>query len=194
MKVTIPSGEAMLKFVNLWSIVIVALCCSTASIDAKEAPALTTQHGTPFQFEQLKGKPSVVHFGFTHCPVICPTTLNEVANYMAKLGSDADKINFVFVSVDPERDTKDVLKEYIGYFDGRIIGVTGTEAGIRGLADRFGTTYEKRPMPDGGYEMAHVVYGYLLDAAGKQVGTLYLGSESLPKVVLDKIRKLVSGS
>ena len=194
MKVTIPSLDVVFKFAGLYSVALIALCWSSASIDAKDAPALTTQHGSTFQFDKLKGKPSVVHFGFTHCPVICPTTLNEIANYMKRLGSDADEINFVFVSVDPERDTKDVLKEYIGYFDARIIGVTGTPPGIRKLADRLGTTYEKRRMPDGGYEMAHAIFGYLLDRTGKQVGTLYLGAESNPKNVLQKLRKLIAGS
>ncbi len=176
------------------AILLCTLCITVVQAADNRQPTLvelTNQHGLPFKFDDLLGKPSVVHFGFTSCPVICPTMLNGVAIYMEKLGLHADKFNFVFVSVDPERDTSDVLKEYIGYFDKRIIGVTGSAQGIARLADRFNTNYEKRASSGGGYEMAHVIFAYLLDRTGKKSGTLYMGAESNRKVVMRKLTALI---
>ena len=156
-----------------------------------ESLRLTDQHGNVFKLEDLKGKPSVVNFGFTHCPVVCPTMLSGVSFYMNKLSNRADNINFVFVSVDPERDTAKVLKEYIGNFDDRIIGVTGTSEGIANLAKVFDTKYEKRTVDGDSYEMAHVIFAYLLDKTGKKVGTLYTGSDANPKFVMKRLTKLL---
>ena len=183
----------------LRTLCVIALCMFSLSIaraaDTKQLASgrhpLMNQHGEPFELAHLRGKPSVVHFGFTNCPVVCPTMLNGVAVYMQKLGKRADQFNFVFVSVDPERDTTEVLRQYIGYFDERIIGVTGSADGIARLAERFGTKYEKRAAEGGGYEMAHVIFAYLLDKAGKKSGTLYMGSESNQRVVMKKLTALI---
>jgi protein SCO1/2 len=124
------------------------------------SPSLIDQNGRQVSLNRFLGKPTVVHFGFTHCPVICPTTLYEIAEHLAALGEQSSKVNFVFVTVDPERDTAGVLKSYISSFDERIIGITGSVAAIDGLAKHFGATYAKRPAGET-YYMDHVVYGFL---------------------------------
>lgn len=164
---------------------------SGTSPRASKTPRLTDQYGKVFKLDDLKGKPSVVNFGFTLCPVVCPTMLSGVSFYMNKLAKRADDINFVFVSVDPERDTAEVLKEYIGNFDDRIIGVTGTSEGIADLAKVFDTKYEKRAVDGASYEMAHVIFAYLLDKTGKKVGTLYTGSDANPRFVMERLTKLL---
>ncbi len=188
-----------IDMVVVWTICVMAALISSAVVAptlsadqlASAQRSLTNQHGKRFKLEDLRGKPSVVHFGFTSCAVVCPTMLNGIADYMRKLGERAQRLNFVFVSVDPERDTAATLKEYIGHFDGRIIGVTGSPSGIAALADAFGARYEKRAIEGGGYEVAHVIFAYLLDKSGNKVGTLYMGSESKSDAVMEKLNGLI---
>ena len=151
---------------------------------------LTDQHGVPLTRSRLFGKPAVVHFGFTHCPVVCPTTLNEVALLMERLGPKVDRINFLFITVDPERDTADVLKTYVGHFDKRIVGVTGSGKAISAMARSFGTSFAKRPHEDG-YNMDHAIYAFLKDARWRTVGTLYLGAGANRKLVGARIEALL---
>lgn len=154
---------------------------------------LTDQHGVPLSTARLLGRPAVVHFGFTHCPVVCPTTLNEVALLMERLGPKADQINFLFITVDPKRDTADVLKTYVNHFDKRIIGVTGSEKAISAVARSFGTSFAKRPHEDG-YNMDHAIYAFLKDRRWGTVGTLYLGSGANQKLVKTRINALLAAS
>ncbi|MGI9425364.1 MAG: SCO family protein [Hyphomicrobiaceae bacterium] len=174
----------------------VTFAVSPATSDDKASTAngfvegLIDQHGRPVAAKRLLGKPTVFHFGFTHCPVVCPTTLNEVATLMADLGPRADRLNFVFITVDPERDTASVLKTYIGYFDERIIGLTGSEKAIAAIAKSFKTTYAKRPHEDG-YNMDHAIFAYLTDRSLRMVSTLYIGSGANRNLVRKRIDKLL---
>lgn len=152
---------------------------------------LQDQNGHTVTERTLAGKPSVIHFGFTHCPVICPTTLYETAEYMKVLGEQSAHINFVFVSVDPERDTPDVLNAYIGSFDERIIGLTGDEGQIAALARSLGASYARQKLPDGTYTMEHTVYAFLMDRHWRKVGTIFMGSESNSKRVVERLRGLL---
>lgn len=151
---------------------------------------LIDQNGDSVSHHRFAGKPTLVHFGFTYCPEVCPTTLNEVATLMAKLGPDAERLNFVFVTVDPARDTADVLKNYISYFDERITGLTGSEKAIAALAKSFNTTYAKRPY-DGGYSMDHAIFAYLKDSKWRTVGTLYMGAGANRDFVMKKLGPLL---
>ncbi|MEL6871670.1 MAG: SCO family protein, partial [Pseudomonadota bacterium] len=98
---------------------------------------LTDQTGKPFSTEQLKGKPYLVFFGFTHCPDVCPTTLMEVTNHMADPAIKDSGLRALFVSVDPSRDTPELLKTYLSNFDPGIVGLTGTEEEIAEVAKKF---------------------------------------------------------
>jgi len=154
---------------------------------------LIDQHGAPVKAQRLVGKPSIVHFGFTHCPEVCPTTLNAVAGLMQQLGELADQINFVFVTVDPERDTADVLKQYIAHFDNRIIALTGSTEAIAAVARAFKTSFAKRPNKDGsGYSMDHAIFAFLKDRNWKTVSTLYLGSGANRELVKKRLKGLLS--
>ena len=111
----------------------------------------------------LKGRPTVMYFGYTFCPEVCPTTLTELAQWMRMLGPDADKLNYVFVTVDPERDTPKVMHDYVSAFDPRIRGFTGTPDQIAKVTSEYRVYYKRIPTSDGGYAIDHTAGLYLMD-------------------------------
>lgn len=115
----------------------------------------------------LQGKPSVIYFGFTYCPEICPTTLTAMTQWIKALGPDADKLNFAFVTIDPERDTPAQMKLYLSAFDPHIRGLTGTTAQVARIAKAYGVYYQKVPIVGGGYTMDHSTAVYLMDSRGR---------------------------
>ena len=137
----------------------------------------------------LQGKPSVIYFGFTYCPEACPTTLMAMGNWIKDLGPDADKLNFVFVTIDPERDTPAQMKLYLSAFDPRIRGFTGTPSQIARIAHAYGVYYQKVKLPGGGYTMDHSTVVYLMDAAGKHANVI--AYEETPAQAEGKLRALV---
>jgi protein SCO1 len=162
----------------------------TASVGG--AFELTDQDGRSVTEHDLIGKPTVIFFGFTYCPDICPTTLLEMSNWMKELGSDADKLNVVFVSVDSERDTPSQLKLYLSSFDPRIRGFTGTEAQIKTITKAYRVYYKRVPLDKGDYTYDHSSVIYLMDAANKYVGLLNYKTES--KEAVGALRQLASAS
>lgn len=120
----------------------------------------------------LIDQPSMVSFGFTYCPDVCPTTLADISGWLEELGEDADRVNVVFVSIDPERDTPDKMAEYVAAFDPRIRGWTGPPEEIARTAKGFRVTYEKVPRDGGDYVMNHTASVFLYDAAGDFVSTI----------------------
>ena len=147
---------------------------------------LTAQDGSRFSSSRLEGKPYAIFFGFTQCPDICPTTLLDVTNHMKDLGPKADRMNVVFVSVDPERDTPEHMKTYMASFDPRIIALTGTPAEIAAIARSFRIIYEKVPTSSG-YTINHSASVMLLDSAGKFAGTMSF--QEPPATQLEKLRR-----
>lgn len=147
---------------------------------------LTAQDGSRFSSSRLEGKPYAIFFGFTQCPDICPTTLLDVTNHMKDLGPKADRMNVVFVSVDPERDTSEHMKTYMASFDPRIIALTGTPAEIAAIARSFRIIYEKVPTSSG-YTINHSASVMLLDSAGKFAGTMSF--QEPPATQLEKLRR-----
>jgi protein SCO1/2 len=134
---------------------------------------LTDTDGNRFSSASLAGKPYAIFFGFTNCPDICPTTLLEMTNHLKALGANADGLNVLFVSVDPERDTPEHLKLYLSAFDPRIIGLTGTNDEVAKVAKSYRVFYEKVPSKDGtDYTMNHTASVYLMDKTGNLVSTL----------------------
>ncbi|WP_112662421.1 SCO family protein [Microvirga flavescens] len=127
---------------------------------------LTDQNSKPFSSESLKGKPFAIFFGFTHCPDVCPTTLYDLTQDMTALGPDADKLNVVFVTVDPARDDPALMKTYLSSFDPRIIGLTGTEEEIAAVAKAYRIFYRKVPT-ESGYTMDHTATIFLMDSKGQ---------------------------
>jgi protein SCO1/2 len=145
--------------------------------------------GTPITDKDLAGKAHAIFFGFTHCPEVCPTTLYEAAGWLEKLGPDADKFNIYFVTVDPERDTPEVIKDYVASFDPRITGITGAPDKIAKVISDY-RVYAKRVELEGGdYTMDHTATVYLINADGSFAGTIAYNEN--PDVALEKLRKLI---
>jgi len=138
---------------------------------------LTGEDGETVTEQDLLGKPTVIYFGFTYCPDVCPTTLYELTGLIERLGEKADKLNFVFVSVDWERDKPEDLKRYTSAFDQRIRGLTGTEEEIDEIARAYKIYYRRVPTDDG-YTIDHTASVFLMDKYGKFVGTLAYGEDA----------------
>lgn len=155
--------------------------------------ALTDQHGATVTEAALKGHPSLIYFGYTFCPDVCPTTLFDAANWMKELGPDADRLRFYFITVDPERDTREVIAEYLTAFDPRMIGLTGSRHAVDKALSAFRIYSRKVPADSGGnYTMDHNASVYMFDAEGRFAGTI--AYQEPENEVLPKIRKLIAGS
>ncbi|CAH1656378.1 SCO family protein [Chelatococcus asaccharovorans] len=129
---------------------------------------LTSQDGRTVTEKDLRGAPFLVFFGFTHCPDVCPTTLFEASELLRAAGSQGDKLRILFVTVDPERDTPEVMKSYLSAFDPRIIGLSGSPEAIAAIVKSYKVYARKVPTSDG-YTMDHTAMVYLMDAKGRFV-------------------------
>lgn len=152
---------------------------------------LVDNRGAPVSEAIFRGKPSVTLFGYTHCPDICPTGLMQMTDWAEKLGADADRLSFIFVTVDPERDTPEVMDEYVSAFSPRIIGISGPPEKVHAMVKDYHIYYRKVPADDGDYTMDHAASMVLQDADGDFVGTI-APSESA-EAGLAKLRRLVAG-
>ncbi len=135
---------------------------------------LTDQNGRTLTEQDLTGRPFLVFFGFTHCPDVCPTTLSDVSEIMVKLGPDADRVGALFITVDPERDTPDKLKDYLANFDPHLKGLTGDPAAIAAVAKSYRVYMKKVPLDSGDYTMDHTALVYLMDKQGRFVAPFNL--------------------
>ena len=135
---------------------------------------LTDQNGQTVSEQDFKGHPFLVFFGFTHCPDVCPTTLFEVSEILRSLGPDADRTRAVFITVDPERDTPAVMKDYLSSFDPHLSGLTGDPAAVAAVAKAYRVYYKKVPLDQGGYTMDHTAIVYLMDKDGRFVAPFNL--------------------
>ena len=128
---------------------------------------LTDMNGQVRDQSSFAGKVQLVFFGFARCPDICPTSLSELSEAMKLLGPDADRVQVLLVTVDPERDTPDMLRQYLSAFDPRFMGLTGTPEQVRQAASSFKAFYSKVSRPGGDYTMDHSASFYLLDRKGE---------------------------
>ncbi|HEY0329031.1 MAG TPA: SCO family protein [Rhodopseudomonas sp.] len=135
---------------------------------------LTDQSGQTVTEQSLKGKPTLIFFGFTHCPDVCPTSLFEISEVLRAMGKDADRVNAYFVSVDPGRDTQAAMKEYLSSFDPHLKGLTGDDAAVAKVISGFRVYARKVPLKDGDYTMDHTALIYLMDRDGKFVAPFNL--------------------
>ena len=138
------------------------------------------------------GHPSMLFFGYTHCPDVCPTTMAEMANWFETLGPDAKDLKAYFVTVDPERDTPELLGNYVSWVSDRITGITGKREEINKIISAWGVVAEKVPSSDGSYTMNHTASIFLLDKAGKFTGTIAYQEDT--ETALEKIRRLIGES
>lgn len=150
---------------------------------------LTSEDGTPFDSRSLAGRPFALYFGFTHCPDVCPTAMYEMSLLLKDLGPAAKEFRVLFVTVDPERDTAELLKAYTDGFDERIVGLTGTPEAVAGVAKSYRAFYRKVPLDAGSYTMDHTASIYLMGPDGRFAGTLGYGEAH--ESALAKLRRLI---
>ncbi len=155
--------------------------------------ALTDHTGKARTLADFHGKVAVVFFGYTRCPDVCPTTMVELKEVMRKLGPDADRVQVLFITLDPERDTQQVLAQYVPAFDPRFLGLYGDSATTLKTAKDFKVFYEKRPAASGdSYTVDHTAASYVFDPAGKL--RLYAKQDMLSTTLADDIRTLLKES
>lgn len=149
---------------------------------------LVDEDGAPISEAAFRGHPSAVFFGYTHCPEVCPTTLFELDGWLKKLGPEGKDVKAYLVTVDPERDTPQVLKTYIGNVSDRIVGISGNPDNVRTMLKSFGVYYRRVEGDDGDYTMDHMASILLLDSAGDLAGTIAYGEN--PDTALAKLKRL----
>ena len=153
--------------------------------------SLTDQDGREVGPETLIGQPSMIFFGFTYCPDVCPTTLSDISGWLDELGPDAEKLTTVFITVDPNRDTVETMAEYVSFFHPQIQGWTGAPDQIAAVVEGFRATYERVEDAEGGYSMNHTAGVFLFDATGRFVSIIdYHQSREF---AVPKIRRAMQG-
>ncbi len=129
--------------------------------------ALTDHQGRPRTLADYKGKVVIVFFGYTQCPDVCPTTMSEIAAVKAALGADGERVQGLFISVDPERDTASILKDYMSGFDKSFVALRGTPEQTQAVAKEFKIYYARVPTKSGSYLMDHSAGSYVYDPQGR---------------------------
>ena len=152
---------------------------------------LIDHNGQVFKRTTLKNKPSLLFFGFTNCPEICPTTLADLSEITKEVTSSVDAINIIFVTLDPKRDNKEHLKDYVQYFDSNIIGVTGDKIEIKKFAENWGVFYESINTSNNSYTINHTATVFMIDALGNFRGTISWGENKASMIQkINNLRKL----
>jgi protein SCO1/2 len=152
--------------------------------------ALTDHNGKPRTLADFRGKAVVVFFGYTQCPDVCPTTLAALAESMKQLGPDADRVQVLFVTVDPERDTRELLSQYVPAFDPRFLGLFGDADATARVAKEFKIVYQKQPGTSAGsYTMDHSAGTYVFDPQGRL--RLFVGLTQGPDVFTHDLREIL---
>ena len=152
--------------------------------------SLVDQNGKTVTDADLKGKWSLVYFGFTHCPDACPTALNDIAIALDQLGLKREAVRPVFITVDPERDTPEVLKDYVASFDAPILALSGSPEEIARAAKAYRVYYAKHPEAGGDYSMDHSSVIYVMDPEGRF--TASFTHQSTPEEIAERLKKLLA--
>lgn len=139
---------------------------------------LVDQNGAEITQAAFTGHPTALFFGFTNCPEICPTTLFELDGWLKQIGDEGKDINAYFISIDPERDTQQVMKDYVSAVSQRIVGITGEPAKVAEMAKAYGIYFKKVELDTGGYTMDHTASVLLLDRRGEFGGTIAYGESA----------------
>ncbi|UJQ95794.1 SCO family protein [Mariluticola halotolerans] len=192
------SGLARLRFI-LWGLVVIVGLGATVLylVRPPERPvglyggtfSLSATTGGTFTQNDLKGVPSLIFFGYTYCPDVCPTTLAESTGWRQRLNLTPDGLRIIFVTVDPERDTLEALTTYLSGFGGQVIGLTGTEAEVEATKKAFGVISEKVENESSTeYLVNHTASVFMIDADGRFDGTIAYGEPT--DTALAKVSKL----
>ncbi len=160
-------------------------------LDYAKGFTLTDHTGKPRTLADFKGKAVVVFFGYTQCPDVCPTTMAEMATVMQKLGPLADQVQVLFITLDPERDTQELLANYVPAFDKRFLGLRGTPEQTAKTAKEFKVFYSKVPGTDpGSYTIDHTAGSYVFDRDGRL--RLFIRHGQGPDPIVHDLRALLS--
>lgn len=151
---------------------------------------LVDQHGEEITEAAFRGQPSALFFGFTYCPEICPTTLFELDGWLKEMGPEGENIRAYFVTVDPERDTPEVMNAYVGNVSDRITGITGEPARVEAMAKSFGIYMNRVELEGGDYTMDHTASIILLNSSGDFLGTIAYGEN--PDMARAKLQRLAN--
>lgn len=152
---------------------------------------LVDQTGKEITDAAFRGAPSAVFFGFTHCPEICPTTLFELDGWLATLGDEGRNIRAWFVTVDPARDTAEIMDAYVGNVSSRITGITGEPEKVEAMARSYGIYFKRVELDGGDYTMDHTASVLLLDRRGDFAGTISYGEDA--ETAVAKLKRLAAG-
>lgn len=185
--------------IALWGLVALAAISATVIYFTRPISPSGAMFGGPFEMtattggtytqDNLKGTPSLMFFGYTYCPDVCPTTLAEATGWKQALGLGADDLNIIFVSVDPERDTVEHVATYLSNFGSDVIGLVGTEAQTDQIKRSYGVFSEKTDAEGSTeYLVNHTASVFLIDAGGNFFGTIAWGENA--QTAMDKIRRL----
>ena len=156
---------------------------------------LVDQNGKEITDAAFASRPTALFFGYTHCPDVCPTTLFEMDGWLHKVDPDGTKLNAYFVTVDPERDTPQIMQDYVSNVSKRIIGISGPTDKVMAMVKGFRIYAKKVPIdpakPDGDYTMDHTASVFLLNNGGRFKGTIAYGED--PDVAVKKLENLIKG-
>lgn len=184
----------------LLALLFLAACSSPAHFHATDVTgadfgrdlSLTDHTGKPRHLADFKGKVVAVFFGYTQCPDVCPTTLATMAEVMKSLGSSADKLQVLFVTLDPERDTHEVLTAYVPRFNPGFLGLSGDPAATAAVAKEYKLFYQKQPgNSPGSYTLDHTAATYLYDPQGRL--RLYVAYGTPAADIADDVKQLIAG-
>jgi protein SCO1/2 len=154
--------------------------------------ALADHTGKPRTLADFQGKVVVVFFGFTQCPDVCPTTLAEMTKVVNELGTDGARVQVLFVSVDPERDTRELLRQYVTAFHPSFLGMVGDAEATARTAKEFKVYVQKQPAKNGGYSVDHSAGTFIIDPQGRL--RLFVQHGAAAQVLLNDIRLLLKSS
>lgn len=198
-----PADRRLARFrATLWVLVVVAALGATALFIFRPPAGPLALNGTPFSLQSttggtftekdLSGTPSLVFFGYTNCPDICPTTLAESVAWKKAAGVTDAQVRTIFVTVDPARDTLETLRSYLGGFDPDVIGLVGDAAQTEAVKQAFGATAEAEAKRDDGfYLISHTASVFLLDRDGRFQNTIGFGEDTESAVA--KVKRLSGG-
>tara|TARA_Y100000766_G_scaffold241268_1_gene219090 strand:- start:207 stop:812 length:606 start_codon:yes stop_codon:yes gene_type:complete len=153
---------------------------------------LKKQDGTVFD-SKISNKLMLIYFGFTYCPDVCPTTLIKMADVIDRLGDDSDNVNSIFISIDPERDKAEIMKDYVSAFHDEIIGLTGSKEQISRVAKDWGVYYQKEDIEGSdGYTVNHLDIIFLANANGEYVD--FFPPKIQSALIVEKVRNIINSN
>ncbi|CCE99724.1 SCO family protein [Sinorhizobium fredii] len=179
-------------FISAAAFIVTAPAFAASPVTIGGPFSLIAPDGSTVTDASFRGKWMLVFFGYTYCPDLCPTTLSEIALALERLGPDAAKVQPVFITVDPERDTPDVVGQYIGAIDRRIVGLSGSQRQITAVSEEYGAYSERHPSgaSAGDYVVDHSTYIYVMNPQGRFVRGLKAGTPA--DAIADTLRRLMT--